>query len=185
MKLLQVMFLIAILNMIACANVMVNMKRGNAEFNYSLPYENGYIFDKDGRQEVLLTFHRKNKWFQFDTAERLHLYIVNDEKANLAKGGFSNNAKAFFVRVQLRSVYGYLEIKEMILTKKDNGKAIYISGYFVSDKIQPERHLVRSLNLKISNLPLRQVDSYDEIDVHDTDYFKKIVQEEFFTDWKP
>jgi hypothetical protein len=158
----------------------VNFKLGDTNGSYSLPFESGYILNKDGRIKILVKFYEKNELFKMDTAERLHIYFSGSETA-FRKGKLSSEIKAFYIRLQTRSDYGYLVIKDLQLTQ--DKKMNYISGLLKSDKVLPVHPIDRSKTFKIERLPLIQVNSVEEMKSQDEKYFIMQIEREFLADW--
>lgn len=163
-------------------NIDVDFDVDNKKFNYKLPFERGSILKEDGKIKIRLSFYRPNKIFTKDTNERLHIYISGDEKT-LEQGSSANRTKIFFIRVQVRPSYGYMNIEDLqiinIKTKKPK-----ISGILISKIICPLRDNSRRIHLSFQDLPLVSVDSIDEMNKYDTEYYKKILTERFRDEWK-
>jgi len=164
--------------MTGCVSTMkVSLESDDQQYRYELPFESGHILKEYGKLEVRLSFYRPEKSFKTDTDERLHIYIFGNDK-DFEQNSGADGPKVFFIIVQLRPCYGFMNIKHLEI-ENIAGKRPTITGNLFSDSVYSVGGICKRIDLSFADLPIVPASSMDEMNKLDEVYYKQILKQRF------
>lgn len=153
----------------------------NEFYEYKLTYKSGFYVQNKNNIKFLMKFYKKGNVFIADDDEELHVYF-NCTQGPVSEGWpINSKTRVFFVRVQMRAIYGFMSVEKVLLKKK--GDIIHFSGELISEHLYPSQRSNSMLSLKLNQLSLRQVSSIKDLyEKEDNEYFR-LKLKEYFREW--
>lgn len=139
------------------------------KLNYEVPFEEGYILNKNGKIRMILAFYKSGKFYQgTDSNQHLRYYIYSTDQIIHEKNSTPITTEAFFIRVLTHIFTGDVKIENIELNTA--GKNIFkLSADLKAESIYMEGIDGPSnskITISFKDLPLKIVESYEELSTH-------------------